>query len=181
VGSRGAERPTPGSAADQTPDADPVEVARSICLRQLTAGPRSRAQLATAMARRAVPPEAAEAVLDRLTEVGLVDDAEFARAWVESRHLGRGLSRRALEHELHTKGVAPADRSAALATVDGESEELAARRLVERRLPSTRGMDPTARVRRLVGMLARKGYPSGLAYRVVRDAVGGELVDGLDD
>ncbi len=172
-----APGPTPGSAADQAPDADPVEVARAICLRQLTAGPRSRAQLAAVLARRKVPAEAADEVLDRFTEVGLVDDAEFARAWVESRHLGRGLSRRALEHELHTRGVAPDDRASALATVDQASEELAARRLVDRRLASTRGLDRVARTRRLVGMLARKGYPSGVAFRVVRDALGDELAD----
>jgi regulatory protein len=163
--------PTPGSAADTVPDADPVEVARAICLRQLTAGPRSRAQLATALARRNVPADAAAVVLDRFTEVGLVDDAEFARAWVESRHLGRGLSRRALDHELHVKGVAPADRAAALETVDGESEAAAARRLVDRKLPSTRGLDPAVRARRLAGMLARRGYPPGVALRVVRAAL----------
>ena len=170
----GPQEPTPGSTADTSADADPVEVARAICLRQLTAGPRSRAQLSSALARRNVPADAAEAVLDRFAEVGLVDDAEFARAWVESRHLGRGLSRRALEHELHSRGVAASDRAAALAAVDAESEEVAARQLVDRRLHATRGLDPAARTRRLVGMLARKGYPSGVALRVVRDALGSE-------
>jgi regulatory protein len=163
--------PTPGSAADELPDADPVEVARAICLRQLTAGPRSRAQLATALARRNVPAEAATQVLDRFAEVGLVDDAEFARQWVETRHRGRGLSRRALDHELHIKGVAPADRAAALDTVDTDAEAEVARRLVDRKLPSTRGLDPAVRARRLAGMLARKGYPPGVAFRVVRAAL----------
>jgi regulatory protein len=146
-------------------------VARAICLRQLTAGPRSRAQLATALARRNVPAEAATQVLERFAEVGLVDDAEFARQWVESRRRGRGLSRRALDHELHAKGVAPADRAAALDTVDGEDEAEAARRLVDRKLRPTRGLDPPVRARRLAGMLARRGYPPGVALRVVRAAL----------
>ena len=45
------------------------------------------------MAQRAVPEDVAETVLDRFTELGLIDDAAFSRAWVESRHRGRGLSR----------------------------------------------------------------------------------------
>jgi regulatory protein len=172
-----ADGPTPGSAADAVHDADPVDVARAICLRQLTAGPRSRAQLAAVLARRNVPSAAAEQVLDRFAEVGLVDDAEFARAWVESRHRGRGLSRRALEHELHTKGVGQADRDAALAAVDRDSEAEAARRLVDRKLRGTRGLDPAVRTRRLAGMLARKGYPPGVALRAVRDALEAEVDD----
>ena len=175
--------PTPGSAADAVPDADPVEVARAICLRQLTAGPRSRAQLAAALARRNVPTEVATEVLDRFAEVGLVDDAEFARAWVESRHRGRGLSRRALDHELHVKGVSPVDRAAALDTLDPDSEAAAARRLVGRKLSSTRGLDPAVRARRLAGMLARKGYPPGVALRTVQAALAedSELVDLSED
>jgi regulatory protein len=183
---RGARHdPTPGSAGDQLSDADAVEVARTICLRQLTAGPRSRTQLAQAMARRGVPDEAAAAVLERFTEVGLVDDAAFAQAWVEARHRGRGLGRRALAHELHARGIGPAESAAALDSLGAEQEEASARELVRRRLGATRGLDQVARVRRLGGMLARKGYPPGLALRVVREAialddVGGHL-DGLVD
>jgi len=179
---RGPDGPSPGSSADAVPEADPVDVARAICLRQLTAGPRSRAQLATAMANRNVPEDSARAVLDRFAEVGLINDAAFAQAWVESRHRVRGLSRRALEHELNVKGVGPTDRAAALATVDGESEAVAARRLVDRRLGATRGLEPAVRARRLAGMLARKGYPSGIALRVVRDALAGDAaVDAAID
>ena len=169
--SRFAQGPTPGSAADQGPDADPVEVARAICLRQLTAGPRSRAQLARALAGKGVPDHAAQVVLDRFTEVGLIDDAAFAQAWVESRHRGRGLSRRALAHELRTRGVEPADQDQALSVIDADSEAAAARMLVDRKLPGTRGLDSAARARRLFGMLVRKGYPGGLAMRVVREAL----------
>ncbi len=169
--SRFAQGPTPGSPADQGPDADPVEVARAICLRQLTAGPRSRAQLARALAGKGVPDRAAQVVLDRFTEVGLIDDAAFAQAWVESRHRGRGLSRRALAHELRARGVEAADQDVALSVVDADSEAAAARMLVDRKLSGTRGLDPAARTRRLFGMLVRKGYPGGLAMRVVREAL----------
>jgi regulatory protein len=163
------------------PDADPVEVARLICLRQLELAPRTRAQLETVLARKAVPPEAAAAVLDRFTAVGLIDDAEFARAWVDSRHRSRGLARRAIGQELRQRGVPDADAAAALTELDPQVERATARRLVDRKLASTAGLAPDARLRRLGGMLARKGYPAGLAYEVVREALEGEgSLDGYE-
>jgi regulatory protein len=153
------------------PEADPESVARLICLRLLTAAPRTRAQLADALRRRGVPEDAATAVLARFAEVGLIDDAMFASAWVESRHYGRGLSRRALAAELNQRGVDRADIQAAVDRLSPETELATARALVERRLAGTAGQPAQVRVRRLAGMLARKGYPSGLAYRVVREAL----------
>lgn len=163
--------PTPGSAADDTPDADPEAVARELVLRQLTASPKSRAQLEDALVRRGVSDEVAARVLDRFTEVGLVDDAAFAEAWVRTRHTGRGLARRALAAELRDRGVEREVAAEAVDTLDADDEREAARALVERRLPSTRSLDPRKRASRLVGMLARKGYPAGLAYAVVREAL----------
>ena len=156
-------------AAD--PDADPYGEARSIALRQLTMMPRSRAELRAKMDQKQVPADVAQAVLDRLEEVKLVDDEAFAQGWVASRRSTRGLARRALAHELRTKGVDDDTAGAVLAGLDADDEAATARRLVDRRLPSTRRLDRDTRTRRLVGMLARKGYPSGLALRVVRDAL----------
>jgi regulatory protein len=167
----GPDGPTPGSLADTTPDADPESAARGIVLRRLTAAPRSRAQLAADLAARAVPDEVADTVLDRFVEVGLVDDAAFAEAWVRTRHAGRGLSRRALRHELRQRGVDDETAEAAVEEIGPDDEEAAAAALVARRLPATRGLSDDVRVRRLAGMLARKGYPGGLVLRVVRDAV----------
>lgn len=169
--------PTPGTPADLTPDADPVSVARAIALRQLTAAPRTRAQLAEAMARRDVPAGVAEQVLGRLEEVGLVDDAEFARMWVESRHAGRGLARRALEHELRTKGVDAELAREAAGVVDADAELAAAVALCRRRLPALRGDEPARRDRRLLSLLARKGYGAEVARRAVRQV----CADAVDD
>ena len=169
-----ADEPTPGSAADATPDADPESVARAIVLRRLTAAPRTRAQLADDLRRRDVPDEVADEVLDRFGEVGLVDDEAFAEAWVRTRHTGRGLARRALAHELRARGVDDETVAQAVGAVGPDEEAAAARSLVARRLASTRGLPVDRRVRRLAGMLARKGYPSGLAMRVVRDALAAE-------
>ncbi|MFG1671658.1 recombination regulator RecX [Streptomyces sp. Y7] len=158
-------------AEEGTPPADPVERARAICLRLLTGTPRTRKQLADALRKREIPDDAAEEVLSRFEEVGLINDSAFAEAWVESRHHGRGLARRALAQELRTKGVDSTLIDAAVAQLDSEQEEETARELVERKLRSTRGLDRDKRLRRLAGMLARKGYPEGMALRVVRQAL----------
>ncbi|GAA2853895.1 hypothetical protein GCM10010517_11790 [Streptosporangium fragile] len=163
--------PVEESPASRGPDADPQAVARAICLRLLTMAPRTRAQLAEALRKREVPQEAADAVLERFSEVGLIDDEAFAAAWVSSRHAGRGLARRALASELRHRGVDEDTVKEAVEQVDPEQEAETARRLVERKLSSTRGLDPAARTRRLAGMLARKGYGPGLAFRVIREAL----------
>ena len=82
--------------------------------------PRTRAELAKALARKEISDEVIAEVLDRYDEVGIIDDAAFARAWVSSRHQGRGLARRALANELRQRGVA--------AEVAGEALEIARRR-----------------------------------------------------
>jgi len=164
------------SRASQEPPLDPEERARALCLRLLTGTPRTRRQLADAMRKREIPDDVAEHVLERFQDVGLIDDKAFANAWVESRHRGRGLARRALAVELRRRGVEAELVTEAVGQLDSEQEEDTARDLVRRRLPGTRGLDRDKRIRRLAGMLARKGYPEALALRVVRDALADEGV-----
>jgi regulatory protein len=166
--------------------ADPPELAREICLRLLEAGPRTAAELATRLRGNAVPDDVIQEVLTRIADVGIVDDALFARMWVDSRHRSKGLSGRALGQELRRKGVSDEDARAALEGLDPDEEVATARALVRRKLASSRGLAADARVRRLAGMLARKGYGPGIAYRVVKEeleAEGEELpvldTDGL--
>jgi regulatory protein len=178
---------SPSEAAGTSPaeaqDGDPEARARQICLRLLTISPKTRAQLAAALDRRGIPAEAAGAVLARFADVGLIDDAAFARAWVESRHHSRGLAGRALSAELKQRGVAPDEIKAAIDEgLSPEDELAAARRLVAARLPGTRGQPAPQRMRRLAGQLARKGYPAGLAFRVIREAMEDEEdAAALDD
>lgn len=150
----------------------------------LTSAPRTRAQLATALRRRGVPDETAEAVLGRFAAVGLIDDAMFATAWVESRHHGKGLSGRALGAELRGRGVPSQDIQAAVGQLGPEQEIATARSLVAARMAATSRLPAASRVRRLIGVLARKGYPQSLAYRLVREALEHEGLDlaaaGLD-
>ncbi|MGH3189636.1 MAG: regulatory protein RecX [Streptosporangiaceae bacterium] len=164
------EQPSGSPSEPSEPKAgDPEARARQICLRMLTAAPRTRAQLAAALRRANVPDEAAEAVLGRFADVGLIDDAAFARSWVESRHHSRGLSRRSLSAELRRTGVASEDIREAVETLDPEQEVATARRLVEQKMAATRGQPPDARARRAAGLLARKGYPPGLAFRLIKE------------
>jgi regulatory protein len=183
--SRGVlERVTPGLVADSTgptadPDTnrrsrrdpattDPHAAARAIVLRQLTMGARTRAQLQQALARKDIPEDIVKAVLDRFEELDLVDDEEFSRQWVQSRHLGRGLARRALAYELRQRGVAEETLKQAVGKLTPDDELSAARELVRRRAVSMGGDDPQRRVRRLAGMLARKGYGGAVAMQAIR-------------
>lgn len=170
----------PGNSADLTPDADPESVARAVALRQLTIAPRTRAQLAEVLARRGVPDDTVETVLDRFERVDLVNDDEFARMWVTSRHAGRGLSRRALRYELQARGVADETVREAVDEIGPEQELEAARELVRHRLRAMNSDDPARRTRRLAGLLARRGYGSEVALRAIREVMGeqGEEWDG---
>ncbi len=129
------------------------------------------------MARRGVPGEIVERVLDRYGEVGLIDDVAFAAAWVQSRHRGRGLGKRALAAELRRKGIDGEVAAEALSAVTSDDEEAAAVALVRRRLPSLSGLSRDVQTRRLVAMLSRKGFSASLAYQAVRSAVGAD--DGV--
>ncbi|MFF9018298.1 recombination regulator RecX [Streptomyces sp. NPDC014870] len=177
------DSPDSSRAEKELSPQEPAERARAICLRLLTGTPRTRKQLADALRKREIPDEVAEEVLSRFEDVGLIDDAAFADAWVESRHHGRGLARRALARELRTKGVDPSLIQDAVGQLDSEQEEITARELVDRKLRATRGLDRDRRLRRLAGMLARKGYPEGMALRVVRQALEaeGEDTEDLDE
>jgi regulatory protein len=156
------------------------EAARAACLKLLTSAPRTRAQLAAALRRRRVPDEIAESVLARFAEVGLIDDAAFARAWVESRHHSRGLARKALAAELRQRGIPDGEVRAAVDSLGPQDEVAAARQLVLKRMAATRGRPLPARARQLLGMLARKGYSAGLAAQVVREALEQEEADDPD-
>lgn len=168
---REAARLAREEAAAAEVEADPEAVARKILLDTLTGQARTRQELADKLAKRGVPDELAADLLDRFTEVGLVDDAAFARQWVESRHRSRGLAPRALKQELRRKGVADDDVAEALEQIDETDQREAARALVDKKLRSMRGLDPQVATRRLAGLLARKGYAAGLAFSVVREAL----------
>lgn len=167
----------PGAERDLGPPADPESVARKILLDQLTGRARTRAELADKLAAKDVPDDIAVMLLDRFEEVGLIDDQAFAREWVAQRQSGKGLARRALAQELRRKGIEAELATEVLDEVDPDAEVEAARMLVRAKLRSVRGLDRDKAVRRLVGMLARKGHSSSVAFMVVKEALD---LDGAD-
>lgn len=164
------------SSDDGGKEVSPEAKARAIVLRQLTMSPKSRFQLAAKLVEREVPDAAAKAVLDRFEEVRLIDDAEFARMWVRSRSRNKSLARGALRRELSEKGISKEHAEAALEQLSEADERSSAADLVRRKLRSARPMgdreERDKHRRRLVSMLARKGYSSGLAFDVVNRELG---------
>ena len=130
--------------------------------------PRSRADLEQTLAKKDIPAEIGAAVLDRCEEIGLVDDAAFARSWVAGRQRGKSLATRALAAELRRHGVDDEIAREALAEIDPDAERQAAHRLVQTKLRAMDRLDDTVKMRRLVAMLARKGYGPDMALQVVR-------------
>ena len=174
-----SQQPPPGDP--EQPPGDPVAVARAICLRLLTQRARSRSELADALARRGVPDDAATGVLDRFTEVGLIDDTALAETLAGAQHRERGLARRAVAAKLRQRGLDDDTVRSALTGIDRDSERARAQELVARRRRSLSGLPPQVQARRLVGLLARKGYAPGLAYEVVRGELAGVSEQELGD
>ncbi|CAN5376173.1 recombination regulator RecX [soil metagenome] len=141
-----------------------------MCLRLLTARARTRAELEGQLAKRGYAEEVSATVLDRLASAGLIDDADFAEQWVRSRHANAGKGKRALAAELRTKGVDDDVIAAALKDIDAGAERVRAEQLVQSKLrrEALEPADDMKVMRRLVGMLARRGYGQTLAADVVR-------------
>jgi len=174
-----ASPPEPStSAEDETgADADAVAVAREIALRRLSVRARSRKELAQDLAKRDVPPEAAAQVLDRFTEVGLIDDAAFAAQWVESRGSRSGASR--LRQELRQKGVADEHIADAVGARDDDADLTAARALAQRKAATMGRLDRAVRERRLAALLGRRGFSTAVIRRVLSEVR--DPVDGVGD
>jgi regulatory protein len=150
---------------------DPHDVARRIVLRQLAMAPRSRAELLEKLAQRGCAVDVAATVLDRMTQVGLVDDEAYAQMLVRSQQATRGLAKSALARELRAKGIENYVADEALSLISDEDERDRARALVDKKLRAMHGLGIDVQSRRLAGMLARKGYSSSVAYAVIREAI----------
>lgn len=152
---------------------DPIGHAREIVLTQLTSAPRSRAQLEEKLISREVDPDVAEVVLDRMEDVGLVNDEELAGMIVRSQLATRRLGRRALSQELRRKGIDDEIASHTLeAEVTDDVERQNALILARKKMRTMSNLDEAAKTRRLAGLLARKGYSGSLTWSVIREVLG---------
>jgi regulatory protein len=150
------------------------ELARAFCLRLLTARARTRAELAGQLAKRGYPDDVSARVLDRLAAVGLVDDAGFAEQWVYSRRANAGKGKRALAAELHTKGVEDDVITTVLGGMKPAAERGRAEQLVRAKLRRENLGDEARVSRRLVAMLARRGFDQTMACDVVSTELAAE-------
>lgn len=158
-----AETPVPS-------DEEYASKGRAILLRQLTASSKSRSQLKAKLLEKEIPENIAEELLERFEEIQLVDDEAFAEGWVRARARSRGLARSAIQRELREKGVDDETAQLALEQIDDTDEEERARELVRTKLrPESMGADRDRALRRLVGMLGRKGYGGSMAFRIARE------------
>jgi regulatory protein len=187
-----AAKKTSGGWSSRRKDRDPADAdkpqpppsrekleqrAKNILMYHLGRQMQTRSQLADRLRKKEIPDDIAEAVLDRFEELHLLNDTDYAETFVRSRHSERGLAKRALGYELRKRGIDDETAAEALSTLDEDQEAATARRLVDSRLRATKGLDPQVRTRRLVGMLARKGYSSSVAFRVVKEALAEEGLD----
>lgn len=145
------------------------EKARDIVVRQLAMMDRSRAQLAQALARREIPEEISEEVLQHFEEIGLINDAHFAQVLTRTRFAEKGASRRAILDELHRKGVARNLAEQAVKQIDAADEFEAAVTLAMKKMRSASG-NPETLLRRTYAMLARRGFDPGQCSQALREA-----------
>ncbi|WP_371151921.1 regulatory protein RecX [Buchananella felis] len=183
----GGRAKTTGTAADgtQTPVGElpleqQVDLAREAALKSLTVCARTRQQLTQSLGRKGFAQPAVESVLDRLTEVGLIDDAAYAAALVRTRAQEKGLARKAIAVELARKGIDRQDAAAALDQLSEDDERATALGLARAKARATARLDYPVRLRRIVAHLGRKGYNSEVALSAARAALAEEW-DRADD
>jgi regulatory protein len=133
-------------------------------LKLLSLGPRSERDLRLRLRRRGLGRGAVDHAVARMRELGYLDDAAFARSYVESRQASTPRSRRYLAFELRQKGV---DKDVAAPALDNVSDEEAAYRAAQRRMRSLRGLERAAFQRRLGSFLAARGFGYGTARAVI--------------
>jgi regulatory protein len=142
-----------------------------IAIDAVTRRMRSEKHIVELLVKRGVVEHVAEAVVERLKELKLIDDEAFAGAWVRTRVRVRGVARKELIMELVRQGVSYEVAECAVEENVEEDDSDRVRVLAQRLASRTRGLDRVAAERRIVGMLGRRGYPIGLAVEAAREAL----------
>ncbi|HTO90541.1 MAG TPA: regulatory protein RecX [Candidatus Sulfotelmatobacter sp.] len=152
-----------------------IAEAREAALRLLDRQRRTRGDLARRLRDKGYEPSTIAETLDRLAEVGLVDDVEYARAYIAGRWGRRAAGWRKLEQDLRGRGVSAGDIAAArerFAAEQGEAgpvdESAAARRVVQQAARRYASLDPRTRRQRLTALLLRRGFSYETIEQIVR-------------
>lgn len=160
-------------AARDAEETDPYTRAKTIVYNQLAYSAKTRGQLRKKLQAEGFDAELIEPLLDKFEAAKLIDDAEYAQTFVAQKSRTKKLSRAALRRELAERGVHGEEAENALAQRTDEQEREDAAELVRKKLRP--GMDLSDRAekdrvtRRLLGMLARRGYSSSVSMSVIRE------------
>jgi len=178
---RSAGDPTPGPPPASKAETDPRSYARTVVLRRLSSTPRTRKDLHDDLIKREIPEAIADEVLDRFTELGLINDSDYAELFVASRRRSRGTARPILRQELRRKGVGDDEIHAALEDISDEDEFARARSLVLSKHPALARFDAATKQRRLMSLLMRRGYSGSVAAAAIRAELNAEFEHELTD
>jgi regulatory protein len=150
-------------------EADPYSIANTIALNALVARAKSKGELLAHLKKRGVEDDVAQATIFRLQENGLINDSEFAKAWTQSRHTSKKLSKRIIAGELRTRGVDQSSIDKALDEIDDESEYRTAFSLGMKKYNTMSRLEPEVQIRRIQSLLQRKGFSFPTIARVIRE------------
>jgi regulatory protein len=150
-------------------EADPYSIANTIALNALVARAKSKGELLAHLKKRGVEDDVAQATIFRLQENGLINDEEFAKAWTQSRHTSKKLSKRIIAGELRTRGVDQSSIDQALDEIDDESEYRTAFSLGMKKYNTMSRLEPEVQIRRIQSLLQRKGFSFPTISRVIRE------------
>lgn len=152
---------------------DAVTGARAFAARLLAIRPRSRHELLFRLEARHVPPAAVTELLAEFERDGLIDDARFARSWIDSRMAHRPSGAVRLRAELRRKGVDRHTIEDALKSRLGAGEEAAHALSVARALARRyRPLDHKTAYRRLAGALERRGFSTHVIVDTLAQVLG---------
>jgi regulatory protein len=155
-----------------------ADAAKQVLLRRLSHAPRTRKELAKDLKDKDISDEVANVALDRFEEVGLINDQALASNYVSSQHERKGLGKNALRQQLRSKGISDDVALEAISQISDDQEFQAAFALACKKIRSLQKDDAKTQLRKIVGVLARKGYSSNLAFRVAKEVIT-DLPDGL--
>ena len=160
-------------AARAAEETDPYTRAKTIVYNQLAYSAKTRGQLRKKLQAEGFDAELIEPLLDKFEAAKLIDDAEYAQSFVAQKSRTKKLSRAALRRELAERGVRGEEAENALAQRTDEQEREDAAELVRKKLRPRMDLSDRAEkdrvTRRLLGMLARRGYSSSVSMSVIRE------------
>ncbi len=153
----------------QSVDSLEEEIRQSL-LKMIARGAKSSGKLREALLAKDYPAQLVDQLIDRFTEVSLIDDFQMAKDWVQSQLSRKAAAKTVLGMTLRDKGFPAEAIAAALLEIDADSELESAKKIATTRMRQLMKLEPEVRSRRLAGYLTRKGYSSSIVWAAVKHA-----------